>query len=250
MLKKAESERGSYTIEACISLMAMVIAIAFVYSQVKVVICESIMQHAIDNMALEVSSYVYILDKAGLVIHADEKTLAGSNQVAKSGAEAVESAKEAFNTFSESTSSLTDLMGLLDSSEGSSGSQIKEDGKSMVSSIKKMLEDVKKVDISTELSQAAALTADGVITILADAVMNEYYDWKLDAYLPMDRESFCKSYYVKNISFKHSRVFPGTSNNTILVVVEYETTSPFSMFPISRKVVKQAYTAAWLADPK
>lgn len=252
MLKELRSEHGAYTLEACISLMAMVIAIAFVYSQVKVVICESIMQHAVDNMALEVSSYVYILDKAGVVIHAEDDRFKDIDAVAEDGYKAYESGKSAFATFQDSTSSLTDLLGLLDSSEGSSGSQIKSDAKSMVGSLKKMLSDIKTVDIKNTAIKSAVTSADGLVTLLVDEVMAGFYDWKLDGYLPMPRDEFCKSYYIDpdSISFKNSRVFPGMKNNSVVVVVEYKTTSPFSMFPISRTVVKQAYTAAWLADPQ
>ena len=254
MLKGLKGERGSYTLEACISLMAMVIAVAFVYSQIKVVICESIMQRAVDNMALEVSSYVYILDKAGLVIHANKNTLKGSNEIAYNGSEAVKAAISARDTIAENTGSVTDLLGLLDNTEGSAGAEVRKDGANMVASMKKILDIAKTADWGTELKQGAALTADGLVTVLADSAMNAkggFYDWKLDAYLPCERSKFCKEYFIDpdSISFEYSRVFPGAANNTILVAVKYETTSPFSMFPIKRTVVKQAYTAAWLADP-
>lgn len=252
MKKKLISERGSYTIEATVSLLTMIVAIAFVYSMVKMVIAENIMQHAVDNMALEVSSYVYILDRAGLVIHADENTLQGSNQATSAGVEAVNSAKKAYQTFSENSSNLTDLIGLLDTSEGTAGGSLKSDATNMTVSIKKMFEEIKSIDVDKEFAQGATLAADGLVTLLADKIMSNFYLWKLDAYLPMDKEQFCKSYYIdeNSISFENSRVFPGASNNTILVVVEYETTSPYSLFPIKRKVVKQAYTAAWLAEPQ
>ena len=254
MLKKLKSECGSYTLEACISLMAMVIAVAFVYSQIKVVICESIMQHAVDNMALEVSSYVYILDKAGVVLHPDENALKGFNEMGYLGSQIVEDGKSTYDIFMESTGSITDLMGLLDKSEGSAGSEIRAKGASMAESMKKLLESAKNTDWKTEGQQGMSIVLDSVVTVLADTAMNGkggFYDWKLDAYLPSERSKFCKEYLVDpdTISFEYSRVFPGAANNTILVAVKYETNSPFSMFPIKRTVVKQAYTAAWLADP-
>lgn len=247
------SEKGSYTIEALISMVTMVIAIAFVYSMVKMVICECIMQHAVDNMALEVASYVYILDKTGIVIHSDDDTMSGLNSSAEQGANAVQEGRDMLQLFNDDDGfNVTDLMDMLNDTEGSTGAQINDKGKNLVDSIKKMIEELKKVDFEKELKQGASIAVDGAITVALNKAMEVYYGWKLESYLPMELDDFCNAYYIdkNSISFKASRVFPGTKNNTVLVVVSYETTSPYKLFPIKRKVVKQAYTAAWLTDPQ
>ncbi len=248
MLKKLRSESGAYSIEATISLMALVIAVAFVYTQVRVIICESIMQHAVDNMAMEVSSYVYILDKLGLVIHPDGTELQSTNTIAQE-------VDNTFTTFSNVLSSITgdkaQEVSLKDKKIDIDLNQIKSSGSSMVTSIKAIIEVAKEGDWMKELKEGSVMAVDGAITVLADDIMANYYDWKLSAYLPMDKESFYKSYYIEpsSVSFAKSKVFPGTKNNTVLVCVEYKTKPVFSWFPVSRTIVKQAYTAAWLSDP-
>ncbi|MGN1119405.1 MAG: hypothetical protein ACI4Q4_03535 [Oscillospiraceae bacterium] len=264
MLKKLRSESGAYSIEATISLMALVIAVAFVYTQVRVIICESIMQHAVDNMAMEVSSYVYILDKLGIVIHPDGTELESANAAAQQGKQFIDTAKETrdslsqkFDNYSQILTSITgDKAPTINIDEAANQittdiNDIKGAGDSMVTSIKAIIEIAKKGDWKTEATQAGVIVADSAVTVLADKYMSEFYDWKLSAYLPMDKESFYKSYYIEpdSVSFSKSKVFPGTKNNTILVCVEYTTKPVFSWFPVRRKIVKQAYTAAWLADP-
>lgn len=256
MKKRTGSERGSYTLEACISLMAMVIAVAFVYSQVKVVICESIMQHAVDNMALEMSSYIYILDKLGVVAHHSEDEIKNVVDAGEQGAEAVKHGKAAIADVEDMAAALDnvpDLLSLLEKKDeiSASGKDAVEEGKSMVESIKKMISLIKSDNFMNELKRGGFIAAESGLTLLIDGAASEYYDWKLDSYLPTDRDKFCKEYLVdpNSISFKNSKLMPGMENNTILVVVEYKTNSPFAMFPIKRQVVKQAFTAVWLADP-
>lgn len=82
MLKSEKSsESGSYTMEACVSLVAFLVAIMFVYSQIKVMICENIMQHAVDSMASEMATYVYVLNRAGFIIEHRDDELSGTNGV-------------------------------------------------------------------------------------------------------------------------------------------------------------------------
>ena len=59
MINKFRSETGSYTIEACVSLVFFLVAIMFIYSQIKALIAESIIQNAVNSMAKETASYVY-----------------------------------------------------------------------------------------------------------------------------------------------------------------------------------------------
>jgi len=256
LLNVTKNERGSYTLEACISLMAMVIAVAFVYSQVKVVICESIMQHAVDNMALEMSSYVYILDKLGVVAHHDEEEVKLLNEAGQHASEAVGHGKDLINDVGDmgkTLENIPDLLSLLEKKDDitASGQKAVDDGKSMVDSIKHMIELIKSDGFLEQLKNGGGILVEGAATNVLNNIAAEYFDWKLDSYLPSDRKTFCKEYCVDetSISFKNSKLLPGMSNNTILVVVEYKTNSPFAMFPIKRQVVKQAFTAAWLADP-
>lgn len=49
------------------------------YMQVKAVIAEQIMQHAVDNISQQVASYVYIIDRAGLVLQHSDDELQNTN---------------------------------------------------------------------------------------------------------------------------------------------------------------------------
>ena len=250
--------------------MAMVIAIAFVYSQIKVVICESIMQHAVDNMALEMSSYVYIIDKLGLISHSELSTPT-ADEMLENGQKAVEDGKEiagnAQSLFGR-LDSFSDFLGVLEtggdvkaaannlaeSAEDAKGEieQIAADATDMVSSIKAVVQAFKSGGLKDELKEEGKYGLEVLASTGLNAILSSYYRGRLVNYVPnKDLEKFCKLYCVNEstISFKGSRLFPGANNNTILVVVEYETTSPFSMFPIHRRIVKQAFTSAWLVDP-
>lgn len=256
-LSRLRREGGSATLEACISLMTLVIGIAFVYSLVKVVVAESIMQHAVDNMAMEVSSYLYIADKTGLVTHTDPDA---------DPTNADKMANEVYNIGNDvqKMTDFSELIGVLNKDDSApvsfseikdagvnTAKNIKDAGSAMMSSIQCIISIAQTADWSKELRENGYNTVEAGVTLGVDAMMEYFYLWKLDSYLPCDRETFCKQYFIEedSITFNYSRVFPGTSNNTILVAVEYKTTSPFSMFPIQRTIIRQAYTAAWLVDP-
>lgn len=260
-------EKGSASLEACVSLAAFIVAVAFVYSQIQVVICENIMQNAVNNMAMEVSSYVYILDKIGLVSHEQYSSLDDVNDlkddVTETGQQGQQLVADAGETMAEFESALSVLHGGLNGENVSqaasqaqsalaSGQQLAGDATSMIDSIKNIFQTVKNIDWSQVGSDGLGYTLDAVMDTVGNSILSPYYEWKLPGYLPGgDLDAFCRSFNVEkdSISFDQSRLFPGGRNNTVLVVVTYETRSPFSWFPINRKIVKKAYTAAWLAQP-
>lgn len=99
-----------------------------------------------------------------------------------------------------------------------------------------------------EAGDAGRNLGENAIKAIGNTVLSEFYNWKLEAYLPADRDKFCKKYLIDpdSISFGYSRILPGDSNNCIVVAVSYETLPAYRMFPIKRKIVKTAYTAAWV----
>lgn len=245
MIKSFKSEDGTYTIEACTSLIAFMLAIMFVYSQVKVLICESILQSAVNNMAKETASYVYVLDRMGLVMEYNEEDLKKLNQLYGQAVNEAGNIEESANEF---TSLLNDLFkddGDLNSKITAVG-DISGDASSMVDSIKNIISIAKDVD-KNDLQNLVKYSGGTMIKALGNTAMNSYYEWKLSAYLPMEKSKFCSYFMIDEptLSFGSSRVFPN-DDYTILVAVEYDTTSPFKDFPIKRHVVKYAYTAAWV----
>lgn len=264
---QSAGEKGSASLEACVSLAAFIVAVAFVYSQIQVVICENIMQNAVNNMAMEVSSYVYILDKIGLVSHEKYEGLEEVNDlkddVVEVGQQAQIVVDDANQMMSDFESALNVLHGglnrqnasqALDKSQAAlnSGQKLTGDASSMIDSIKNIFQIVKSINWTDVGKDGLGYTLDAAMDTVGNSVLSMYYEWKLPGYVPgKDLDAFCRSFNVEKdtISFSQSRLFPGGMNNTVLVVVSYETRSPFSWFPFDRKIVKKAYTAAWLADP-
>lgn len=249
-MRSKSSQEGSYTIEACISLVAFIIAIMFIYAQIKGLICESIMQSAVNNMAKETASYVYILDRMGLVIQHSDDDLEYSNSVIDDVSGNVNQLTDDFNDLlstlfgdggAENITSITSI----------DGSTVSGDASSIADSIKNIINVVKNIDVDkvkAEGPDALIYGAESGAKALGNTSLAAYYKWKLSAYLPSSMENFCKFYSVdpNTISFSLSRVFPTDKNNTVLVAVEYDTSSVLLSVPVKRHVVKYAYTAAWV----
>ncbi len=245
MSEKLKSENGSYTIEATISLVFFMIAIMFIYSQARVIICENIMQNAVNNMSKEISSYVYILDRVGLVVNHSEEEFKEANQLIANG----QDVGTQLDNFSETIGT---LFGSADDITGSAAAA-KDSAMSLAGSIKKFIDAFKAYstdDLKNDLKTLAISAGESLAKTALNNAVSEYCNWKLTAYLPADIDTFCDYYMVdkNSISFKLSRIFPDNENNSILIAVEYTANSPFKAFPIKRKVIKYAYCAAWVSS--
>lgn len=243
--KKIRREDGSYTIEACISLVVFLIAVMFVYMQIKTLICECIMQRAVNNMASEMSTYVYVLSRAGLIIDNKDDRFKDTDNIIEAGNDIKTQATSKIENFADIYSAIE----VGDMSKAAEHTQeVAEDARSMVASIKKFAELVTKADWKKTAENGLRGLAENAIKGAANEGLSGFYNWKLDNYLPMEREKFCKAYLVDpdSISFEHSRIFPGDENNKVVVAVSYDVLPAFRMFPIKRKVVKVAMTAAWV----
>lgn len=240
MKNKIGSEFGSYTIEASISLVIFVSAIMLILSQVRVLIGECIMQNAVNNMAKETASYVYVFDRLGLVFKENETETLD-------------------NIYSEGKVLSEEYTGLLESifpDESSGGASIDVEGikgnaESMIDSIKNImsiLDSANSEDLKKELEALGRSGVDDLLKLASNKILEHFYKWKLNAYLPMEYDKFCNYFMIKDnaVSFKCSRVFPDQNNNSILVVVEYDTKSLVNFLPLDRHIVKYAYTAAWV----
>ncbi len=229
-MKRLLNERGSYTIEACIALVAFLVAIMFIYSQIKVLIAESILQNAVNNMAKETAAYVYLLDKAGLVFEHKE-----------------DSTKNMDSALGE----VSDLMTSLVSEDGKPDLLTPDSGKFDVSgigqSVKDIVECLKSVD-EAELKNAAREGAESLSLLIGNKIIEAICANRISAYLPMEKEQFCKAYMIKSdsFSFANSKLFPNNEYN-VFIAVECETVSPFRAFPMNRRIAKYACTAAWVS---
>lgn len=243
MINKFRSETGSYTIEACVSLVFFLVAIMFIYSQIKALIAESIIQNAVNSMAKETASYVYVLDRAGVIVNNSAYDTTATDKI--------------YENINDAMDSFTGLMSDMYTDNGSGGKTINVEGiegdaTSMVDSLKNIYSIAANTSKEEFVGNAKALvtgSGDGIAKMLGNELMSGFYRWKLNAYLPMDYDDFCSYFLIDGeISFSNSRVFPSQANNSILVVAEYETSSPFRAFPVKRHVAKYAFTAAWVTS--
>lgn len=254
-IKKYLSENGSYSIEASVSLIAFLIAIMFVYTQIKTMIGESIMQHAVDNMAAEMSTYVYVLDRAGLIIDENKDQFSALDNGIAAAGDAYSSTK---SFVTKNIDAFTDVYSALEDGDVNSAAYnvqsnwegMTGDAGSMVSSIKNMVKMLQQVDWGTTAAGAArAGGAEALKSLANNVLLSNFYNWKLESYLPTDREKFCKNYLIDpdSIDFQsYSKILP--DNKSIVVAISYETQPAFRMFPVKRKIVKVAYIAAWVKD--
>lgn len=247
------SERGSYTVEATISLTAFMIAIAFIYLQVRAMICENMMQNVANNLALEMSTYTYILDKAGLIAeHADEE-LATMNAAVEAGETVVASGNQLYKDAQAMVSGFPEKIGdfaaLLGSLYNDGKGGIADSIKTLADSLQGLGTALQNVNWTGESKVALRNAVETAIKKVINEILEDFYLYRMNSYLPGERSSFCKSYWIneESISFEKSRFLPDKDNNSIAVIVTYETVSPFKSLPIgSRTVTKCAYTAAWV----
>jgi len=234
-MEKLRKQNGSYTLEALISLTAFVLVIMLAYMQVKAVIAEQIMQHAVNNISQQVASYVYVLDRAGLVIQHAEDELSDTNTL-------VNTTVSNFNEMSEVVS------GIFSSKEINSGTA-KDVSSSFTKFIEGIVNGIQNNDWKAQGKSALLLAGDDMTKQIANYGMGALYPLLLENYLPMDKASFCKVFNIKedSISFELSKVFPTEKNNSIFVAVSYDAYPAYRFADIGeRKVIKCAYSAAWV----
>lgn len=245
-IRNINNESGSYSLEALVSLTAFVLVIMLAYSQIKSMICESIMQQAVSNMAQQVSSYVYVIDRAGFVIQHSDDELSGSDKTINAAGEVVSSAGEVVGDISSITDGnfdqLSDIVGKLFGGDGGDGSI-----KNMTSSFKAFIDTVKGVDWKKEGVDALKASGDRALKMLGNDIFDEIYKDMLRSYLPSDLDTFQRYFNISDISFEQSALFPNDKNNSIFVAVTYTAHPQFRIGGFGdRKVIKYAYTAAWV----
>lgn len=243
MTKIKENSRGYITIETIISLAFFTLAIMFVYFQIKVVIAENILQNAVNNMAKEVSSYVYILDKLGLILEHTDDENKNVNALIGDGKGAIDN--------------VIDFTGSLFGGDGSNSDDMASAMRDFVNALKedkqKLVDDINNLN-KNDLKNAGITAGENAVKGLANIALASYYDGRLDRYLPMEREKFCRHFNIdipeggKAFSFDASRVFPTIDNDSVLVAVTYNTTSPIKFINLKRKICKYAYSGAWVSS--
>ncbi len=242
MRKFRNESRGYVTIETILSLSFFVLAIMFVYSQIKTVIAENIMQNAVNCMAKEASSYVYILDRLGMILEHDGDENQDINGLIESGNGAVNEIVDFTNNLFGDTGS-DDMAAAMDQFINSVSASKSE-----------LVDGLNKLD-KEDLKNAGITAGENAVKGLSNTVLADYYSTRLGEYLPMEKEKFCRVYGIEYnggnpFSFASSRVFPTSDCDSVLVAVTFDTKSPVSFIPLKRKICKYAYAGAWVSSNK
>lgn len=251
MYRFKHDEKGSYTLEALIALTSFVIVIMLVYSQVKAVIGEQIIQHAVNDIAKQVSSYVYVLDRAGLVIQHSKDENQGINKLGSTIDSTIDTTKK-------NIGQMSDLLGDIFKGDDSGkamniGDTFKQFASDLNSGLTDAIGQVKDMDWQSEGKDLLTDGADHALKLAANLGLKELYGALLNCYLPMEQEKFCKFFCIKQMDngkyfdFSLSKAFPNSDNNSIFVAVTYSQYPQYRFANVGeRKIVKGAYTAAWV----
>ena len=152
---KDKGEKGSFTVEAILSLSIFMFAFVTIVSLATIAKIESTTQYAIDQTAKEISKYTYIASRANLLVHPKD------------------SAEATVDSIDEAVQSMYDFSDVLSSSTGGNGVPLNSEGLSdMLSGMSG--DDFKSITASAQnvYNSFAPLMSDpkGAITALAQVV--------------------------------------------------------------------------------
>ena len=107
---KDKGEKGSFTVEAILSLSIFMFAFVTIVSLATIAKIESTTQYAIDQTAKEISRYTYIASRANLLVHPKD------------------SAEATVDSIDEAVQSMYDFSDVLSSSTGGNGVPLNSEG--------------------------------------------------------------------------------------------------------------------------
>ncbi len=241
-----KSENGSYMVEACISLLFFLMVIYLIFMQVNTMIVESVLQKSVDNYAMEISSYSYILKRANLIIEHDDNELTSTQSAINSGKQLFSDARATYDDLFAGGDDLGSLIEGLYSNPG----KISSDVNTIGSSLKAFIEAIKGIDWKKDGIDLGRYAAESAVKIGINNALSAYCDNKTrdGAYLPKNYSDFCKAYYImdNNIEYK-VKFMPDDKNNTVFISVKCKIDVPFTIPGFdSRTVVKTAYSPLWV----
>lgn len=234
---KNKRERGSYTIEACISLFAFLISIYIVFLQINTMIAESVLQKAVDNVAVEISSYSYILERIGIIPKHSDDEMSGTQN-------AIDSGKQLYTNFSGIAGNVSDFVsGLFENPKGGA-----EDISNLGASLGAFVDALKGINWKTELVQGGRYAIEEVVKHAVNYALSSHYTSRLEKgmYLPTSYENFKSAYHTDGLKIT-VQFMPDNSNNTVLVYASCKVKSPIKLPGIDDRVVtKVAYSPLWV----
>ncbi len=237
---KTENEKGSYTIEACISLFAFIMAIYIVYLQINTLIVENVLQKAVNSAAIEISSYSYILDRLDLIPpKRDDGELSDLQNIYDKGNAAAVAVKEfEFDDISEFVNKF------FENPEGVSSS-----AENMGASLGSFIGAISGTDWGTEISELGSVVVSETARDFVSLGLSSFYNGRIKdgAFLPLSYKGFCELYNIEGDISYEVDYLPDNNNNTVFVSISCEINSPIKFAGFDkRNIVKTAYSPLWV----
>ena len=248
---KNKGEKGSFTVEAILSLSIFMFAFVTIVSLATVAKIESTTQYAIDQTAKEISKYTYIASRANLLVHPKDS--------AEATVDSIDEAVQSMYDFSDVLSSSTggngvtlNSEGLSDMLSGMSGDDFKSitaSAQNVYNSFAPLMSDPKGA--ITALAQVvaqkggSALVSRVIAQPLCKALLPKYITQQDDASAVLEKMGVVNG--LDGLDFSLSTFL--MDQRTINVVLVYEIdVKGFGIFDQKLIVKQTASTAAWLAD--
>lgn len=248
---KKNSEKGSATVEAIISLSMFLFAFIAIYSIINMCIVQSTVQHALNKSAKEISQYYYFIDKFKLSKAASGKGLDEASKTA---------------------------LGVFDTFEA-----VLEDGKSASSQVSSTVENITNNDISvTDIQKSVkemegfGTSAQNLVDMLVDASNNPADYLKSFAALAVSKgldetkinvatslaKGMSKRHFdveqlesmgvkggFEGMDFSQSRILQKDNPEDVKLVVVYELeVADFLPFDFSITISQSAVTRGWAGN--
>lgn len=234
---KNTHENGSYTIEACISLFAFLITIYIVFLQINTMVAESVLQKAVDNIAVEVSSYSYILKRIGIIPEHSSDEMSTTQNVIDSG-------KQLYTDFNEIAGNVSEFVsGLFENPKGGA-----EDINNLGASLGAFVDALKTVPWTSAIESTSRFALEEHVKGMINEALSLHYikRVKQGMYLPTTYDNFRGTYHTENLEISVN-FMPDSENNTVFVYASCDVLSPIKFPGFEKRVItKVAYSPLWV----
>lgn len=248
-MHKLKSEKGSFTVEATLTLTIFMFAFLAIVSLSTVARIEGITQYAINQTAKEISQYYYIADKAGLIDTKDDN----------SDFEKVDSLVNAISSLSDATQdgakevkgslSSKDIEGILNTYEDLPGTveNVEKAATELSNSIEAIMDDPKTVITSLTSAFAKQAANEAMTKIIAQplckALVPKYVTSDKNADLYLEKMGVVDG--IDGMDFRLSNFLSDGRSINVVVVYEVELNG-FGVFNRTLVIKQTASTAAWV----
>lgn len=243
---RSKSERGSFTIEAILSLSIFMFAFVTIVSLATIAKVESTTQYAIDQVAKEISQYYYIAERVG-VANTDS-----------SGVDEIDGAVQAIFDFTDKSSTVasnytsttaTDLGSMLDtfSGVGNDVHEVTAAAENVYNSFGPIFEDPKGIVSSLATMMVKEVGNELITKIIAQplckALVPKYITSNGDADAILEKMGVVDG--LDGLDFRMSSFLSDQRSINVVVVYQIKVNG-FGIFDDTLVIKQTASTAAWI----